>query len=101
VGRRIFEHRCRASASRPSEVFWNQLRLFVFLLLPLVGGAIVRSAIVTRLDGFTIDEAYLWYAKILSDSNLTEMLGTYLFGFPCLGNPRNQSGWEKNTSHPE
>jgi tetratricopeptide (TPR) repeat protein len=34
------------------------LRLFVFVLLALVGGAIVRSAIATRLDGFTIDEAY-------------------------------------------
>ncbi|MFY9529330.1 MAG: phospholipid carrier-dependent glycosyltransferase [Candidatus Acidiferrales bacterium] len=34
------------------------LRLFVFLLLALVGGGIVRSAIATRLDGFTIDEAY-------------------------------------------
>src|SRR6266852_8874122 len=34
------------------------LRLFVFVLLALVGGAIARSAIATRLDGFTIDEAY-------------------------------------------
>ena len=34
------------------------LRLFVFILLALVGGAIVRSSIATRLDGFTIDEAY-------------------------------------------
>ena len=34
------------------------LRLFVLILLALVGGAIVRSAIATRLDGFTIDEAY-------------------------------------------
>ena len=34
------------------------LRLFVFLALLLVSGAIVRSAIATRLDGFTIDEAY-------------------------------------------
>ncbi len=34
------------------------LRLFVFVLLALAGGAIVRSAIATRLDGFTIDEAY-------------------------------------------
>ena len=34
------------------------LRLFLFLLLLLVGGAVVRSAIATRLDGFTIDEAY-------------------------------------------
>jgi dolichyl-phosphate-mannose--protein O-mannosyl transferase len=34
------------------------LRLFILLVLLLVGGAIVRSAIATRLDGFTIDEAY-------------------------------------------
>jgi hypothetical protein len=34
------------------------LRLFVFLLLLLVTGGIVRSAVATRLDGFTIDEAY-------------------------------------------
>lgn len=34
------------------------LRLFVLIVLALVGGAIVRSAIATRLDGFTIDEAY-------------------------------------------
>ena len=33
-------------------------RLFLLALLLLVGGAIVRSAIATRLDGFTIDEAY-------------------------------------------
>ena len=31
---------------------------FTVLLLLVVGGAIVRSAIATRLDGFTIDEAY-------------------------------------------
>jgi hypothetical protein len=33
-------------------------RLFVLLLLLLVGGAIVRSALSTRLDGFTFDEPY-------------------------------------------
>jgi hypothetical protein len=33
-------------------------RVFVLLLLLLVGGAIVRSAISTRLDGFTLDEPY-------------------------------------------
>jgi hypothetical protein len=33
-------------------------RLFALVLLLLVGGAIVRSAISTRLDGFTIDEPY-------------------------------------------
>ena len=35
-----------------------KLGLFSGLLLLLVAGAIVRSAITTRLDGFTIDEAY-------------------------------------------
>lgn len=34
------------------------LGLFTLLLLLLIGAAIVRSAIATRLDGFTIDEAY-------------------------------------------
>ena len=34
------------------------LRLFVLVVLLLVAGAIVRSAITTRRDGFTIDEAY-------------------------------------------
>jgi len=31
---------------------------FALCVLALVGGSILRSAIVTRLDGFTIDEAY-------------------------------------------
>jgi dolichyl-phosphate-mannose--protein O-mannosyl transferase len=39
----------------PSRI---SLGLFAFLVLLLVGGAIVRSAIATRLDSFTIDEAY-------------------------------------------
>jgi hypothetical protein len=30
----------------------------MFLLFLFVGGAIIRSAIATRLDGFTFDEAY-------------------------------------------
>jgi hypothetical protein len=41
---------------------WNPSRIglgcFSGLLLLLVTGAIVRSSIATRLDGFTIDEAY-------------------------------------------
>jgi hypothetical protein len=45
------------------------LRLFVFILLALVGGAIVRSAIATRLDGFTIDEAYHIAAGVSSVRN--------------------------------
>ena len=31
---------------------------FVWLVLLLVGLGVVRSAIATRLDGFTVDEAY-------------------------------------------
>ena len=34
------------------------LGLFTLVLLLLIGAAIVRSAIATHLDGFTIDEAY-------------------------------------------
>jgi hypothetical protein len=33
-------------------------RIFCLFAILLVGGAITRSAIATRLDGFTIDEAY-------------------------------------------
>ena len=33
-------------------------RLFVLLLILIVGGAILRSALATRLDDFTYDEAY-------------------------------------------
>ena len=44
-----------ARHQEPSAI---SFRLFVFVALLLVAGAIVRSAIATRLDGFTIDEAY-------------------------------------------
>ena len=40
---------------RQTKLDWGG---FTVLLLLVVGGAIVRSAIATRLDGFTIDEAY-------------------------------------------
>ncbi len=33
-------------------------RLFALLLILMVGGAILRSALATRLDDFTFDEAY-------------------------------------------
>src|SRR6202790_5183367 len=33
-------------------------RLFLLLMILLVGGAVLRSAIATRLDGFTLDEPY-------------------------------------------
>jgi hypothetical protein len=39
------------------------LRLFVAVLLLLVARATVRSAIATRLDGFTIDEACVSYVS--------------------------------------
>ena len=35
-----------------------RLRVFVLVVLLLVAGTIFRSAIATRMDGFTIDEAY-------------------------------------------
>ena len=35
-----------------------QPRLFLWLVILLIGLGIVRSTIATRLDGFTIDEAY-------------------------------------------
>jgi hypothetical protein len=49
VGRAMSEH---------PEASGISSRHFVLLLLLLVGGAIVRSAISTRLDGFTLDEPY-------------------------------------------
>src|SRR6516225_446518 len=36
----------------------NSRSLFLLVVLFLVSGAIFRSAIATRLDGFTVDEAY-------------------------------------------
>ncbi len=42
----------------PAKLFSLQPKVFLGLALLLVGLAILRSAIVTRLDGFTIDEAY-------------------------------------------
>lgn len=40
----------------------NQLKItsvtFLWVMLLLVGLGILRSALTTRLDGFTIDEAY-------------------------------------------
>jgi hypothetical protein len=47
-----------AAQTEPRRLPAVSRRLFVILLLLIVGGAIVRSAIATRLDGFTIDEAY-------------------------------------------
>jgi tetratricopeptide (TPR) repeat protein len=47
-----------AAQTEPQRLPVISRNLFVTLLLLIVGGAIVRSAIATRLDGFTIDEAY-------------------------------------------
>jgi tetratricopeptide (TPR) repeat protein len=47
-----------AAQTEPQRLPAVSRNLFVTLLLLIVGGAIVRSAIATRLDGFTIDEAY-------------------------------------------
>lgn len=44
---------------KTTESAWRKRHLFFFLaLLALVGCAVVRSSIATRLDSFTIDEAY-------------------------------------------
>jgi hypothetical protein len=46
----------------PPDVRWSktlmQPRLFLWLVILLIGLGIVRSTIATRLDGFTVDEAY-------------------------------------------
>jgi hypothetical protein len=42
----------------PARPPYIKFRTFVWLVLLLVGLGILRSAITTRLDGFTIDEAY-------------------------------------------
>jgi len=42
----------------PANLFSTRRKAFVWLALLLVALAILRSAISTRLDGFTIDEAY-------------------------------------------
>jgi tetratricopeptide (TPR) repeat protein len=47
-----------AAQTEPQRLPVVSRNLFITLLLLIVGGAIVRSAIATRLDGFTIDEAY-------------------------------------------
>ncbi|MGA8776599.1 MAG: hypothetical protein WB536_19570, partial [Terriglobales bacterium] len=42
----------------PANLFITRRGTFVWLALLLVALAILRSAVSTRLDGFTIDEAY-------------------------------------------
>src|SRR5580700_11449506 len=53
-----------AAQTEPQRLPVISRNLFVTLLLLIVGGAIVRSAIATRLDGFTIDEAYHIAARV-------------------------------------
>src|SRR5277367_1750197 len=50
--------RLSAAPATPANLFTTRRNAFVWLGLLLVALAIVRSAISTRLDGFTIDEAY-------------------------------------------
>src|SRR5580693_3313398 len=50
-----------SAASEPrisANLFTIKRRIFVWLALLLVALAILRSIVATRLDGFTIDEAY-------------------------------------------
>jgi hypothetical protein len=48
----------------PASLFTIRRNTFIWLALLLVALAILRSAISTRLDGFTIDEAYLITAGV-------------------------------------
>lgn len=47
-----------AMQAEPQKLPGISQNLFIILLFLIVGGAFVRSALATRLDGFTIDEAY-------------------------------------------
>jgi hypothetical protein len=42
----------------PANLFTTRRSAFIWLALLLIALAILRSAMATRLDGFTIDEAY-------------------------------------------
>ena len=50
--------RVAPAVATPANLFITRRNAFVWLALLLVALAILRSAIATRLDGFTIDEAY-------------------------------------------
>ena len=52
-----------AMQGEPQKLPEISRNLFIILLLLIVGGAVIRSALATRLDGFTIDEAYRGGAK--------------------------------------
>src|ERR1700719_775336 len=47
-----------ASPANPMNPNKMRFGIFMWLVLLLVGLGILRSAIATRLDGFTVDEAY-------------------------------------------
>src|SRR5450631_121339 len=50
--------RAAPAPATPANLFTTRRNAFVWLALLLVALAILRSAISTRLDGFTVDEAY-------------------------------------------
>jgi len=50
--------RVAPAPATPANLFTRRRKAFVWLALLLIALAILRSAISTRLDGFTIDEAY-------------------------------------------
>jgi dolichyl-phosphate-mannose--protein O-mannosyl transferase len=56
--RRICGGALVGSQAEPQKLSGISRNLFLTLLLLIVGGTIIRSATATRLDGFTIDEAY-------------------------------------------
>jgi hypothetical protein len=47
-----------SSSTKPTHRRQIGLDTFIWLVVLLAGAGVVRSAIATRLDGFTIDEAY-------------------------------------------
>ena len=50
--------RVAPAPATPANLFTTRHSAFIWLALLLIALAILRSAISTRLDGFTIDEAY-------------------------------------------
>ena len=47
-----------STAQTAATIAWLSSRVFLLLVLVIIGGAILRSAIATRLDDFTLDEPY-------------------------------------------
>jgi hypothetical protein len=54
----VSAHAASFSRALPGRLKDLRKHLFVILVLLIVCGAIFRSAVTTRLDGFTLDEAY-------------------------------------------